>query len=98
MELIPAITYNLLYLLLLPLQRGAFTDVSVKHSLWMGTADIKDLYVEVDKERKPFLALIVHLILILTVLVSALITFGNSRKQEKMTYRQSLTLPASRRR
>ena len=30
---------------------------SVKHTLWIGTADIKDLYVEVDKEKKPFLAL-----------------------------------------
>ena len=31
---------------------------SVKHMLWIGTADIKDLYVEVGKEKKPFLALI----------------------------------------
>jgi hypothetical protein len=29
----------------------------VKHSLWIGTADIKDLYVEVGKEKKPFLTL-----------------------------------------
>ena len=35
---------------------------SVKHTLWIGTADIKDLYVEVDKEKKPFLALIAQLI------------------------------------
>lgn len=35
---------------------------SVKHMLWIGTADIKDLYVEVGKETKPFLALIVQLI------------------------------------
>ena len=35
---------------------------SVKHLLWIGTADIKDLYVEVDKEKKPFLALIAQLI------------------------------------
>ena len=35
---------------------------SVKHMLWIGTADIKDLYVEVSKERKPFLALIAQLI------------------------------------
>ena len=35
---------------------------SVKHMLWIGTADIKDLYVEVDKEKKPFLALIAQLI------------------------------------
>ena len=35
---------------------------SVKHMLWIGTADIKDLYVEVGKEKKPFLALIAHLI------------------------------------
>ena len=31
---------------------------SVKHMLWIGTADIKDLYVEIGKEKKPFLALI----------------------------------------
>ena len=30
---------------------------SVKHSLWIGTADIKDLYVETGKEKKLFLAL-----------------------------------------
>ena len=30
---------------------------SVKHTLWIGTADIKDLYVEVGKDKKPFLAL-----------------------------------------
>ena len=35
---------------------------SVKHMLWIGTADIKDLYVEVGKEKKPFLALIAQLI------------------------------------
>ena len=35
---------------------------SVKHTLWIGTADIKDLYVEVGKEKKPFLALIAQLI------------------------------------
>ena len=35
---------------------------SVKHLLWIGTADIKDLFVEVDKEKKPFLALIAQLI------------------------------------
>lgn len=35
---------------------------SVKHTLWIGTADIKDLYVEVGKEEKPFLALIAQLI------------------------------------
>ena len=35
---------------------------SVKRSLWIGTADIKDLYVEVGKEKKPFLALIALLI------------------------------------
>ena len=34
----------------------------VKHMLWIGTADIKDLYVEVGKEKKPFLALIAQLI------------------------------------
>jgi hypothetical protein len=35
---------------------------SVKHLLWIGTADIKDLYVEAGKEKKPFLALIAQLI------------------------------------
>ena len=35
---------------------------SVKHMLWVGTADIKDLYVEVGKEKKPFLSLIAQLI------------------------------------
>ena len=35
---------------------------SVKHILWLGTADIKDLSVEVGKEKKPFLALIAQLI------------------------------------
>lgn len=35
---------------------------SVKHLLWIGTADIKDLYVEVGKEKNPFLALIAQLI------------------------------------
>ena len=35
---------------------------SVTRSLWIGTADIKDLYVEVGKEKKPFLALIALLI------------------------------------
>jgi hypothetical protein len=35
---------------------------SVKHILWICTADIKDLYVEVGKEKMPFLALIAQLI------------------------------------
>ena len=35
---------------------------SVKHILWIGTADIKDLYVEVGKEKMPFLSLIAQLI------------------------------------
>lgn len=35
---------------------------SVKHLLWICTADIKDLYVEVGKDKKPFLALIAQLI------------------------------------
>ena len=34
----------------------------VKRSLWIGTADIKDLYVDIGKEKKPFLALIAQLI------------------------------------
>ena len=35
---------------------------AVKHMLWIGTADIKELYVEIGKEKKPFLALIAQLI------------------------------------
>ena len=35
---------------------------AVKHTLWIGTADIKDLYVEVGNDKKPFLALIAQLI------------------------------------
>ena len=35
---------------------------SVKHLFWIGTADIKDLYVEMGNEKKPFLALIAQLI------------------------------------
>ena len=35
---------------------------SVKHMLWIGTADIKDLYVDMGNEKKPFLALIAQLI------------------------------------
>ena len=35
---------------------------NVKHSLWIGTADIKDLYVEEDKQKKPFLAVLAGLI------------------------------------
>ena len=43
--------------------KGVLSRVqNVKHSLWIGTADIKDLYVEVGKDKKPFLALIAHLI------------------------------------
>ena len=36
--------------------------LSVKHLLWIGTADIKDLYVDVGNEKKPFLSLIAQLI------------------------------------
>ncbi len=35
---------------------------TVKHCLWIGTADIKDLYVDLSKEKKPFLALLAQLI------------------------------------
>ena len=35
---------------------------SVKYNLWIGTADIKDLYIEMGKEKKPFLALMAQLI------------------------------------
>ena len=34
----------------------------VKHSLWIGTADIKDLYVKVGMQTKPFLAVLAQLI------------------------------------
>ena len=34
----------------------------VKHSLWIGTADIKDLYVKVGSQMKPFLAVLAELI------------------------------------
>ena len=34
----------------------------VKRTLWIGTADIKDLYVDSGKEKKPFLWLIAQLI------------------------------------
>ena len=36
--------------------------LNVKHTLWIGTADIKDLYIEIGNEKKPFLALIAQLI------------------------------------
>ncbi len=36
--------------------------LSVKHMLWIGTADIKDLYMEVDGEVKPLLAILAQLI------------------------------------
>jgi hypothetical protein len=35
---------------------------NVKHNLWIGTADIKDLYVAVGKLKKPFLAVLAGLI------------------------------------
>ena len=35
---------------------------SVKRSLWIGTADIKDLYVKVGSQTKPFLAVLAQLI------------------------------------
>ena len=34
----------------------------VKHSLWIGTADIKDLYIDEGGLKKPFLALLAKLI------------------------------------
>ena len=34
----------------------------VKQTFGIGTADIKDLFVELGKEKKPFLAIIAHLI------------------------------------
>ena len=36
--------------------------LSVKHTLWIGTADIKDVYVDVNGEVKPLLGLIAQLI------------------------------------
>lgn len=36
--------------------------LKVKRSLWIGTADIKDLYVKVESEAKPFLAVLAQLI------------------------------------
>lgn len=46
---------------------GHYIDVlsrvqSVKHMLWIGTADIKDLYVEDGKQKKHFLAVLAGLI------------------------------------
>lgn len=35
---------------------------TVKRMLWIGTADIKDLYVDLGKEKKPFLALLAQLV------------------------------------
>ena len=35
---------------------------SVKHTLWIGTADIKDLYIEDVGQKKPFLAMLAKLI------------------------------------
>ena len=35
---------------------------NVKHSLWIGTADIKDLYIDDEGQTKPFLALLAKLI------------------------------------
>lgn len=34
----------------------------VKHTLWIGTADIKDAYVEIDGKMMPFLKLLAQLI------------------------------------
>lgn len=36
--------------------------LTVKHTLWIGTADIKDVYVDVDGEVKPLLGFIALLI------------------------------------
>ena len=35
---------------------------NVKHSLWIGTADIKDLYIDDGGQKKPFLAMLAKLI------------------------------------
>ena len=34
----------------------------VKHTLWIGTADIKDVYIDVKDEKMPFLKVMAHLI------------------------------------
>ena len=34
----------------------------VKHTLWIGTADIKDAYIKVQGEKMPFLKLLAQLI------------------------------------
>ena len=36
--------------------------VHVKHSLWIGTADIKDLYIEEKGRAVPFLGVLANLI------------------------------------
>ena len=36
--------------------------MKAKHSLWIGTADIKDLYVQQGKSEKPFLGVLAELI------------------------------------
>lgn len=36
--------------------------IQAKHSLWIGTADIKDLYVVKGKDEKPFLGILSELI------------------------------------
>ena len=36
--------------------------LKVKHNLWIGTADIKDLYMEDSKQKKTFLAVLAGLI------------------------------------
>ena len=35
---------------------------NVKHSLWIGTADIKDIYINDEGQKRPFLALLAKLI------------------------------------
>lgn len=35
---------------------------NVKHSLWIGTVDIKDAYIDDKGEKMPFLKLMAHLI------------------------------------
>ena len=41
---------------------GLAQVTKVKRSLWIGTADIKDLYVKVGTQTKPFLAVLAGLI------------------------------------
>ena len=55
-------TNDKLHLQLRPLQRSAFAREDCEADALDWSADIKDLYIEIGKEKKPFLALIAMLI------------------------------------